>query len=165
MSLVGQPVDEVLLSKVSNKVGTVVQSLLDETEFNNENPGTWKLMNGQSCVGTQLQTLTGSTSVPNLVSNGEFLRQAKAGRTIGSAEGDAIRNITGEITPNFISSNPNTSSGAMTSSVQQTSNRYGYTGGTYWGAKVDFDASRQVPTSSENRPKNVAVNHFIKTDY
>jgi hypothetical protein len=42
----------------------------------------------------------------------------------------------------------------------------GDTGGSRSGNVVlNFDASRMVPTADENRPKNTALNYFIKVGY
>ena len=81
------------------------------------------------------------------------------GRAIGSGQGDAIRNIVGQ---------------SEVFHVQTLGNRYGSDGaiqtvrsGVAGGAvnagasdnmsSIRFDASRVVPTSSENRPRNVAM--------
>lgn len=81
------------------------------------------------------------------------------GRLIGSAQGDAIRNIVGQ---------------SEVFHVQTLGNRYGTDGalqtvksGVVGGAvnagasdnmsSINFDASRVVPTANENRPRNVAM--------
>lgn len=161
----GDPVDIFTVSRMEAKVGDIKSSMLNTTEFNDENLGTWMLMNGQSCAGTEYEAITGNTAVPDMLTDGEFLRQAKSGRALGTKEGDAIRNITGTATGNYITSNPNSYSGALKNTIQQTSNRYGYTGGPYWGGRIDFDASLSVPTANENRPKNIACNFYIKVGY
>lgn len=67
-------------------VGEVKQSALTPEQFTAENWGTWKLLNGQSCVGSKLAILTGWTTVPDAFTDGAFIRQAKTGRVIGSYE-------------------------------------------------------------------------------
>lgn len=75
-------------------------------------------------------------------------------REIGSKQGDAIRNITGRMLDNHLSSS-NVMEGAITSTVNGTG--YKYVGdGTYFGLNIDFDASRVVPTAPENVVKNIA---------
>lgn len=75
-------------------------------------------------------------------------------REIGSKQGDAIRNITGRMLDNHLSST-NTTEGALVSSVLGTN--YKYVGdGTYFGLNTEFDASRVVPTAPENVVKNIA---------
>ena len=75
-------------------------------------------------------------------------------REIGSKQGDAIRNITGKMYDNHLSS-MNATEGALVSTVMGTA--YKYIGqGTYFGLNTDFDASRVVPTAPENVVKNIA---------
>lgn len=75
-------------------------------------------------------------------------------REIGSKQGDAIRNITGKMLDNHLSSS-NVMEGAITSTVTGTD--YNYVGnGPYFGINIDFDASRVVPTAPENVVKNIA---------
>lgn len=75
-------------------------------------------------------------------------------REIGSKQGDAIRNITGKMYDNHLSS-MNATEGALVSTVMGTD--YQYIGqGTYFGLNTDFDASRVVPTAPENVVKNIA---------
>lgn len=92
---------------------------------------------------------------------GEFPRYADdgrgidVGRLIGSKQGDAIRNITGE----FVASDDN----AMRPSVMKgpffdTGRRLGSDrGGDSVQPILGFDTSRVVPTADENRPRNIAL--------
>ena len=80
-------------------------------------------------------------------------------RTVGQTQGDAIRNITGQMSPVAHSKNIGmTASGALA----RTGIDQGNALGTGSGNTVTFDASRQVPTGAENRPVNIAVNYIIK---
>ncbi|MGL5100563.1 MAG: phage tail protein, partial [Fusobacteriaceae bacterium] len=111
--------------------------------------------------------------IPDL--RGEFIRGldngrgVDSGRTRGSAQGDAIRNITGAIngTTNsnyqFIGDSI-TTSGAFAQSG--TGTKYGTPsdGGLKWGvSEITFNASRVITTANENRPRNVAYNYIIKS--
>ncbi|MBR6847482.1 MAG: tail fiber protein [Bacteroidales bacterium] len=85
------------------------------------------------------------------------------GNNVGSYQGDAIRNITGSMSPvRGFQTNPSvrTTSGAFNSTDT------GLEGGrnSEWrGASIiTFDASRVVPVGNDNRPKNVYVNYIIK---
>lgn len=75
-------------------------------------------------------------------------------REIGSKQGDAIRNITGKMYDNHLSS-MNMTEGALVSTVMGTAYQY-IDNGTYFGLNIDFDASRVVPTAPENVVKNIA---------
>lgn len=106
-------------------------------------------------------TGNGSTTfrIPDL--RGEFVRalaDGKAvdtGRVIGSSQGDAIRNITGNLgaTVTWIFAD-----GAFSSVFARTS----LGGGTFGLYDCNFDASRVVPTAQENRPRNIALLYCIK---
>jgi len=114
-------------------------------------------------IGTTYGVGNGSTTfnIPDL--RGEFIRGfdngrgADIGRSIGTSQGDAIRNIVGVVKL----SNPNQSgtgvfSSALTSGADANS----------WGASlspsVTFDASTVVPTAADNRPRNIAMMYCIK---
>lgn len=84
---------------------------------------------------------------------------------VGSYQGDAIRNITGEIHGTICDDGPLASgsegSGAL-SAYPRTGNN-GADGHNSAGAyNFDFDAQRVVPVGGDNRPKNVYVNYIIK---
>lgn len=166
----GQPVDLVTLSKAEAKIGDYKWSHLEPTEFGDEHLGTWFLCNGQPCGGTTFAAMTGETNVPNALTDGTFIRQAKSGRTKGSFEGDAIRNITGQME---WGDNRNNTGNLL---EYATGSFAGFGRGQVWHQDYDggernnysgmtFDASRQVPTADENRPKNIALNLYVKVNY
>lgn len=114
-------------------------------------------------IGTTFGAGDGSTTfaIPDL--RGEFIRGwdngrgIDAGRAIGTKQGDAIRNITGSVAQRVMG----ITSGSGAISVTSTaSSLYGGGGGT--GGILSFDASLQVPTASENRPRNVSFMFCIK---
>lgn len=81
-----------------------------------------------------------------------------AGRETGAAQGDAIRNITGHASEGATTAFLSTAailSGAFTSGASRVNlvstfpNEGGY--------DLMFDASRVIPTATENRPANVAL--------
>ena len=115
-----------------------------------------------AAIGTTFGAGDGRTTfnLPDL--RGEFVRglddgrNVDNGRRLGSAQGDAIRNITGEFGP--VDGNTSAYTGAFRQSK-----------GCGWGATrnegralVTFDASRVVPTANENRPRNIALLACIK---
>ncbi|NDL00927.1 tail fiber protein [Photorhabdus bodei] len=104
---------------------------------------------------------------------GEFIRGwddnrgVDGGRGLLSWQGDAIRNITGttQMIHAQMGGAPQTPvvSGVMASSRYATAETRSANGGassdlTYF----DIDASRQVPTANENRPRNVAFNYIVR---
>ena len=97
--------------------------------------------------------------LPNF-SDGKFMRgTGGSAAALGTAQGDAIRNITGSIV-----TRSNTDG-----SIQAQGAFGGETNSSWWaqmargsGTNINFDASRTVPTANENRPYNMAVVVLIK---
>ena len=80
------------------------------------------------------------------------------GNNVGSYQGDAIRNITGNIAMGL--NDLASGSGAFVTGADSG----GTGGGSGGGSKRygNFDSSRVVPVGSDNRPQNVYVNYIIK---
>ncbi|WP_430735326.1 phage tail protein [Halodesulfovibrio aestuarii] len=119
--------------------------------------------NGQSFSAAtypKLQAVLGSTAVPNY--QNEFLRGAGAGRTVGSKQGDAIRNIKGTLSGTGFGHYRGMTYGGSFYQAGDTGYRRGTSGSGWYTPNIGFDASRTVPTADENRPRNVAVMYIIK---
>ncbi|HFQ9358727.1 TPA: hypothetical protein ACHTQU_002056 [Escherichia coli] len=104
---------------------------------------------------------------------GEFLRVwddgrgIDSGRQLLSAQGDAIRNITGQFFAGTSGNSQYVLSGAngvfSRSGMTLGPNLAGSSGtGDQRSAGVGFDASLQVPTATENRPRNIAFNFLVR---
>jgi len=78
----------------------------------------------------------------------------------GSYEGDASRNITGQANMVGSVSNVDETIGAIRKYITGTST-FG-SGTTRFNTIVDFDASREVPTADENRPKTIYRTAIVK---
>lgn len=126
-------------------------------------------------IGTQYGEGDGQTTfnLPDL--RGEFLRGVDdgrgvdAGRVIGSTQGDAIRNITGEYRRGLVNENTIPDAGATSGAFTTGGSRItsgkaiGNSSGNYPGySALRLDVSEQVPTANENRPRNVALLAVIK---
>ncbi|RRM94717.1 phage tail protein [Escherichia coli] len=114
-----------------------------------------------------------TNKLPDL--RGEFIRGWDDGRGIDvgrellSAQGDAIRNITGTFGNAQTGTNAAISfvtTDGVFASQSKTRNTIGNTtiipetpNNPYL---VNFDASRVVPTASENRPRNIAFNYIVR---
>ena len=164
-----------LLSSTILPVGTIITSARATT------PDGFLLCNGAaisrtayadlfSAIGTAYGAGDGSSSfnIPDL--RGEFIRGADngrgvdGGRALGSAQGDAIRNIVGGFAGYGDRFLINEFSGAF-GHIGYASRRISVVGEDYNETSyngANFDASRVVPTANENRPRNVAVNFYIK---
>lgn len=127
-----------------------------------------------AAIGTTFGAGDGRTTfnLPDL--RGEFIRGVDDGRNVdigrglGSSQGDAIRNITGKFWSEFggykyvITTNADgvfalTENDGRRDTFKGDVANYGAT-----NKKVEFNASRVVPTASENRPRNVALLACIK---
>ena len=135
-------------------------------------PQGWLELNGQSFDKTQnpiLGALYPSGRVPDL--RGQFVRawdhgagvDSESSRGILSTQGDAIRNISG-----YVSGIGGVRFDSYTGSFYDSGARNGQvsqmTGTCTSNCNDDFafDASRQVPTAPENRPKNIALMYIMK---
>ncbi|CNH02446.1 putative bacteriophage tail fiber protein [Yersinia enterocolitica] len=88
-------------------------------------------------------------------------RGADIGRILLSIQSDAIRNLTGSVSNiQFKTNNLNTDG------VLLAENMPGVTGNVTTGSEpvkiVKFDDSMQVPTATENRPRNIAFNFLVR---
>ncbi|MBS6000320.1 MAG: tail fiber protein [Haemophilus haemolyticus] len=127
-----------------------------------------------AAIGTTFGAGDGRSTfnLPDL--RGEFVRglddgrNVDAGRRLGTAQGDAIRNITGAF---------DTSKGSWAQQFvdfAETSGAFDLirgnkqwtgdpnNGGNNLPTGFKFDASRVVPTANENRPRNIALLACIK---
>lgn len=143
-------------------------------------PQGWLLCNGAlisrtiysdlfNAIGVTYGSGDGSTTfgIPDL--RGEFLRGLDNGRgidvdrTLGSVQGDAIRNLTGGFwTYTYIDGWPTGVFKSYEIHKQQATGNNIPGGDRYVHAGLAFDASLQVPTANENRPRNVALSIYIK---
>ena len=126
-----------------------------------------------AAIGTTFGEGNGKTTfnLPDL--RGEFVRGWDGGRNIdperafGSAQGDAIRNITGSIDTGSNSGHQLFDEATVTGALAISRRQWkAWTSDTQDGrnnpAAFDFDASRVVPTAAENRPRNIALLACIK---
>ncbi|MEA1062732.1 phage tail protein [Erwinia sp. HR93] len=141
-------------------------------------PGGWLKCNGATFDKVKypkLATAYPSGVLPDL--RGEFLRGWDDGRGVDverallSVQGDAIRNITGAVNEvkgviDTATFRLQTGNGVFALASQSNRNIYDNSG-TYTTKNnpctgFNFDASRQVPTASENRPRNVVFNYIVR---
>ncbi|EGN5475961.1 phage tail protein [Salmonella enterica] len=129
-------------------------------------PAGWLKCNGAAFTAAQYPKLAQAypgLKLPDL--RGEFIRGwddgrgVDIGRILLSAQGDAIRNITGSITDIRFNVSAATA-GVFTSTINGPASEDAAGGGS--ARNVIFDASRVVPTASENRPRNIAFNYIVR---
>lgn len=140
-------------------------------------PSGFLAMIGQSFSATTYPMLAQaypSLTLPDM--RAEFIRGwdggrgVDSGRAIRSSQSDAMRNLTGSITSDAIKDGTTQSSGLLGSGV------FSGAGSSVAGVAVqginyapgnnfrtlNFDASSVVPTSTENRPRNIAYNYIVR---
>ncbi len=74
-----------LITKRSTQLGSIRTSLLTESQFRSLNGDGWVRMTGQSIVGSDLNALTGQTTLPDMVGNEAFLRSTNSSTVNGGA--------------------------------------------------------------------------------
>ncbi|MDX5547906.1 phage tail protein [Escherichia coli] len=82
------------------------------------------------------------------------------GRALLSIQGDAIRNITGNV--GVYSDGLLTYASGVFSLGPSSSNKNNPIAGSGANAYATFDASKVVPTATENRPRNIAFNFLVR---
>ncbi|HBN4700599.1 TPA: phage tail protein [Escherichia coli] len=82
------------------------------------------------------------------------------GRALLSIQGDAIRNITGNV--GVYSDGLLTYASGVFSLGSSSSNKNNPIAGSGANAYATFDASKVVPTATENRPRNIAFNFLVR---
>lgn len=120
-----------------------------------------------TAIGTTFGAGNGSTTfnLPDL--RGEFprgwddSRGVDSGRGLGSAQTDALQNITGSINEFYGGANVGGGGGAF-ASASSTNGAVGSNLSVTKASGYTFDASRVVRTASETRPRNTALLAIIK---
>ncbi len=133
-------------------------------------PAGFLIMMGQSfntATYPQLALAYPSGSLPDLraeiIRGWDNARGVDTGRTLLSAQGDAIRNITGSVSAFYLAGS-GVGQGALSSSTFSNTPARAGTAGADPGENrsISFNASSQVPTAAENRMRNVAFNYITR---
>jgi hypothetical protein len=80
--------------------------------------------------------------------------------SMGGIQGDAVRNVTGNIGRLMSDANPGQNMAGVFVAASVGGNGSGTSGGS--GRAASMDISRQVPTAVEIRPVNMAVRYLIR---
>lgn len=95
-------------------------------------------------------------------------RGVDVGRSLLSQQSDAIRNITGSVTPTINDAGSayipvHLPVGALRNSSSASVSAISVSGGLVTRTTgISFDASRVVPTAAENRPRNIPFNYIVR---
>ncbi len=151
-------------------VGTIVASMLNETQFNKTSEGLWVLADGRNVASTTYSEITGRTSAPDL--RGYFLRgldetgtrdpNGKA-RQVGDPQADAFQLHAHDERSLVLKGDrwqhDATPQGQLGHSTSDNPNSFEYLPSK---GPRDTDGSGSVRASTETRPANVAVFYYIK---
>ena len=168
-------------------VGTVIASLLSESEFQGQFGKSWALADGRAVEGSGYEKLTGNKNVPDF--RGVFLRGKNHDRandsgnpdgdlTAGTFQGDALQEHThsysrGErapLIPLHLGSADQEhahsySRGKKTRKEQRRSSESSGARGVPAPAQtMGVDREEGIRAGSETRPRNVTVNFFVRID-
>ncbi|MDG9864750.1 phage tail protein [Escherichia coli] len=136
-------------------------------------PTGWLKCNGAAFSAEDYPNLAKAYPTLNLPDlRGEFIRGwdggkgVDSGRTLLSAQGDAIRNITGVVGYSSIGDSQGLLgyvSGAFSASESKAPALSGASASGYQRSLyANFNASAVVPTANENRPRNIAFNYIVR---
>lgn len=142
--------DQTIVTINTDPVGAVKWAMLDETQFQAQMGTGWILCDGRSVAGSDYETITGNSTVPD--ARATYLRFKDNGRgldpngdpALGSFQDDEFESHTHTITPGVTSD-----TGAAADGPSQVND------GTIVG---ETDASG----GNENRPKTTIMNLFIR---
>lgn len=153
-------------------IGTIIASMLNETEFNDASEGFWVLADGRNIANSEYSKLTKKTNAPDL--QGYFLRGMDIGslrdpdggtRQVGSSQMDAFQSH----------AHGERSLSLKGDKWQHSASPEGQLGHSESANKDSYDylptreiyednASGTIKAGVETRPKNIAVFYYIKID-
>lgn len=152
-------------------VGSIIPSMLTETQFNDLSEGKWVLADGRRVAGSTYARVTEKEEVPNLA--GQFLRGLDS---TGSIDPDGANRTTGDLQTHALQTHFHTETALAIEGdlFQHASDPQGVEGhGNQEDEKIYLERTTSPPIhmggeeldrSSETRPTNVAVNFFIKIE-
>jgi hypothetical protein len=157
----------------AGQIGDVVHSILDEATFQALRGANWVLMDGSDITGSALADIIGTT-LPD--ARGQFLRGKNNGRADGQEDPAGERALGDQQTDNmqghnhdyFASTGTSTIGGQHIGTVSGSTRGAHATGSPPGGdilGPTDDTLGNGVPRKGpETRPKNLAVNIYIRID-
>ena len=155
-----------LTTKDHTAVGTIVESMLTESQFQSEFNNTWVLADGRDVTGSAYADLTGNNNIPDL--RGMFLRGKNNGRSDGSEnpDGDVVLGTQQDGAFKEHSHSVIYNSGVAV--VQDGTKVFSNAGNTWEnaGGETSSSTTNMIDNSggNETRPNNVTINYFIKVN-
>lgn len=146
------------------QVGDVKQSILTEAQFQSIHGSAWTLMDGKSVVGSQYETVTGNSTLPD--ARGQFLRGKNNGRSDGqeNPDGDLTEGTfqVDEMQGHKHNLDQGGGGGAVGGWFVTNNNNLSDT--ATMGPMISDGVNGTPRNGLETRPKNITVNYFVKID-
>ena len=143
-------------------IGDVKTSMLTEAQFQELHGVTWVLMDGRSVSGSDYETMTGNSAIPD--ARGQFLRGKNNGRSDGNQDPAGERSLGSFQNDQMqghrhssVTGNNTIAGGNYTVGL----NSFGTTSNLVTDPITD-GVNGTPRTGLETRSKNVAINYFIK---
>ena len=147
-----------LQDNASTQIGDIQSSILTEAQFQSLRSTKWVLMDGRSVVGSDYETLTGISNIPDMVTGQRFLGQAANSGALGSLEASQ----------NKAHTHTGTGTGSTTGIFELlefgTQNAFFPQGLGSTPNNVPVNTTLTINSSGETvaRPETLRVNFFIK---
>ena len=148
----------------ASALGDIKASMLDEATYHSEFGAEWIIADGRSVIGSDYNTLTGQSNVPDL--RGTFLRGKDGTRglnpdgdlSLGAYSGDKLGTHTHSYSDATVDLG---SSGGAQQSIKGNSTS---SSGSPFIHTFDADTTRTTVPAGDNEtsPKSVTINYFIK---
>lgn len=145
-----------------NPIGTVVQSMLSEAEYQAFAGDGWVLMDGRDVSGSDYAVLKGVSTIPD--ARGRFLRGKNNGRSGGTGNPDGDATLGDSQDDALASHNHNMSFNLTIHRFTRATGTGSGSANTYedTGSGTALTSSAASTGSNETRPRNITVNTFIR---
>jgi hypothetical protein len=144
-----------------SRVGDVKQSMLNETQFQQEHGNTWILCDGRNITGSDFHTLTSIASAPDM--RGRFARGKDNGAGNNPAGDLALGSVQEDQLQGFNIRARYSAGGASSGGILSSDGGVGSVDLFQGSPKYVSDGVNGTPRiGNETRPKNVSLNFFIK---
>ncbi len=144
-----------LKTQAASGIGAIKNSMLTEVQFQAQNGSGWVLCDGRDVTGSDYDTLTGNTTLPD--ARGQFLRGKSHGRSDGQENPDGDSAL-GTAQTDAFDSHSHTLTGVQSPLTAGNRNVLG----SFASGPANSAESTTSDGGNETRPKNITINIFIK---
>ncbi len=163
LTVVGAQPSWQTLSSPASSVGTIITSMLTETQFQSLNGVAWVLMDGRNVMGSAYTTLTGFTTIPD--ARGAYIRGKNNGRVDGfqNPSGDlALGTFQNDQFQGHYHQNDSNALGGPEGFTSGGSIGNGWNVTTFAQTIISDGGNGTPRIGPETRVKCITINYFIK---